>query len=504
MSKQIKLNNFYAMTGGWIVASADKKDLITKSIKNLIPQYALLQSETADSNIFEKVEPSFPLVITKTSSGLAFNATPTAIVPSRASNDGFICVTTDGKIKDQTGSTIVDFGNLYLETFNETADVQTYFDKIFTTASNQDYVYYSSFSGSGYGRISGFGAYGVEIPKTIVPFLNGVYITGGSNGDTLYKVDSSLTKSTVATLTNNTMRYGVNYNDRYLVYFTSLSQSAQPDGTDWFMVFHDGSTNGLFQYRTKINGQFIGHTQVGDIHYVFHEDGSDLICSYINAYSLTEVARIKGCKHSYSSTTSTGLNYRNKVAYSQGYFILPVKHLSDSCVLLWNPKSGESSFIYKNNTDYPRLVVANTYQSKPVFNAFIGTNTIARSLISTSTAQGDFEYKTNYLQFGERVKISRIDIILDPTFPSTDDKITFNCSYVDKLESPNYLTYQKADITTGYSDTDVQIDATRVIINNIGIVGTEFAFTLSGVVATTSWDLVIREIIVSYEDISQL
>ena len=300
------------------------------------------------------------------------------------------------------------------------------------------------------------------------------------------------------------MRYELNYNDRYLVYFATLSQDAQPDGTDWFMVFHDGSTNGLFQYRTKINGQFIGHAQVGDIHYVFHEDGSELICSYINAYSLTEVARIKGCKHSYSSTTSTGLNYRNKVAYSQGYFILPVKHLSDSCVLLWNPKSGESSLIYKNNTDYPRVVLASTYESKPVFLSYNGTSSGSKVLYQLVQHKGDFEYKTNYLQFGERVKISRIDIILDPTFPSTDDKITFNCSYVDKLESPDYLTYQKADITTGYSDTDVQIDATRVIINNIGIVGTEFAFTLSGVVATTSWDLVIREIIVSYEDISQL
>ena len=160
-------------------------------------------------------------------------------------------------------------------------------------------------------------------------------------------------------------------------YTFTLSQDAQPDGFDWFMVFHDGSTNRLFQYRTKINGQFIGHAQVGDIHYVFHEGQFRiLICSYINTYSLTEVARIKGCKHSYSSTTSTGLNYRNKVAYSQGYFILPVKHLSDSCVLLWNPKSGESSLIYKNNTDYPRVVLASTYESKPVFLSYNGTKVL--------------------------------------------------------------------------------------------------------------------------------
>ena len=503
MSKQLRLNNFYSMTGGWIVTSSDKKDLITKSIKNLIPQYALLQSETADSNIFEKVEPSFPLVITKTESGITFGGTPAGVISSRLRNYGYISIGSNGVVSDNN-STIVNFATLYSTTFNETADIQTAFDKLFVTSSNQDYVYHTNYIGTVVNRISGFGSSGVEIPKNLTTFLNGVYVTGGTNGDTLYKIDSSLTKSTVAQLAGSSMRYGVNYNDRYLVYFATLSQDAQPDGTDWFMVFHDGSTNGLFQYRTKINGQFIGHAQVGDIHYVFHEDGSELICSYINAYSLTEVARIKGCKHSYSSTTSTGLNYRNKVAYSQGYFILPVKHLSDSCVLLWNPKSGESSLIYKNNTDYPRVVLASTYESKPVFLSYNGTSSGSKSLISTGTAQGDFEYKTNYLQFGERVKISRIDIILDPTFPSTDDKITFNCSYVDKLESPDYLTYQKADITTGYSDTDVQIDATRVIINNIGIVGTEFAFTLSGVVATTSWDLVIREIIVSYEDISQL
>lgn len=493
------------MTGGFITTSADSKSTVHKSIKNLIPQYALLQSETVDANVYQKTDPSFPMVITKTSSGIQSGGVPTAVIPARGVNNSMYLVSSNGKVSDKAGTTIVDFANLYFATFDETTDVNIAFSKLFVGSSNNDYLFYSNTDGTGYGRTAGFGTSATEIPKSITAFLNGVYITGGSNGDTLYKMDSSLVKSTIASIANYSLRYGVNYNDRYLVYFATISLSAQPDGTDWYMVFHDGSTNGLFQYRTKINGQFIGHSQVGDVHYVFHEDGSDLVCSYINAYSLTEVTRIKGCKHSYSSTAATGLNYRNKVAYSQGYFFIPVKHLTDSCILLWNVKSGESSLIYKNNSSYPRIVLARTSSSRPIVECFNGTATTSTTLIESSgNALADFEYLSNFLQFGERIKLSRIDIVFDTTFPTTNDKMTFAINYQDKLTSPNYTVFQKANITTGYSDTDVLVDTTRVILNNIGIVGTEFAFTLSGIVATTSWDLVIREIIVSYEDVGQL
>jgi hypothetical protein len=505
MSKQFNLKNFYKMTGGFVNVPIDQTDMLHKSIINFMPSYSLLNSETSDTNIYKKIDPSFPLVATKVTSLMNFSSVPSAIIPSRAAGNSFLAIGSDGKYVDSSGSTLKDFASSYVTTFNETADIQTVFDKIFISCSNQDYVYYCNFDGTGANRTSGFSAYGSEIPKPMVVFLNGLYIIGGTNGNTLYKIDSTLAKSTIATIQNHTIRHGVNYNDRYLVYFASLSQEAQPDGTDWYMLFHDGSTNGNFQYRTKINGQFVAHAQVGDLHYVFHEDGSNLVCSYINGYSLTEVSRVKNITKSYPTASNlTGVCYRNKATVVQDYVFIPTKYLGDSVLLSWNVKTGETALVHKNNSFYPRLVVSNTYSGTPVVQVFDGGSAIGSNIISPTGTVGSFEYESNYLRFGDRVKISRVDIVMDDTFPTTGDKITFTINYQDKLNSASFEQFAKTDITTGFSDSTVLIDSTRVIINDIGIVGTDFSFDLLGTVATASWDLVIREFIIYYEEVGQL
>lgn len=501
--KQVKINNFYKMTGNYKKVSVNDKENIHKKIINFVPSYSEIVSETLDAEVFSKATPQFPLVISKPLGTTMFSyGEMMASMVNGYTGFSPIAVTTGGKVYDGV-NLLANMASIWSVNFNETADVSWLFDKIFVSSNNSDSIMYIPTSGGSSQGIVGFGTTGIEISKSMVPFLNGLYV---SSGNTLHKINSGLIRETVASINNFSIRKLDNYNDQYLICIASTEQSAQSTGNEWYVLWHNG-TSQTFSYKSSIKGQYLCSGKNGGTYYVFSVDGNDLVVSVIESFSLKEIGRMGGFTQIFPTLSTRGINYRNKLCFIENYAIFPVTYLGNKSLLKWNLSTGESSIIIQDSTNPTNTVFSfgSAGGSKFLINR-VGESSMREIDFYTGSQSQTASYQSNLFSFQEeRVKINRVDIVFDPTFPSVNHKLNFNLDYTDNLLSPNFANFNKVNLTsnTPSLDTTIKVHPTRVLIEDIGIIGTDFKISLD-VINPNNWDLVIREIIIHYEEVSQL
>jgi hypothetical protein len=147
--------------------------------------------------------------------------------------------------------------------------------------------------------------------------------------------------------------------------------------------------------------------------------------------------------------------------------------------------------------------------------AIVGTAPSTRDLVFavTETLPTTHTYKSNVIPapffqkdvhrnmaFG-RMEIKSVEVEYNALPPTTADGITLSLISKDNYETETYATATAIIKNTTANSTNAQVGVKRAILN-LGAKCTEFEIDLTATVATSSWDLIIRRIIVNYEPIS--
>lgn len=124
-------------------------------------------------------------------------------------------------------------------------------------------------------------------------------------------------------------------------------------------------------------------------------------------------------------------------------------------------------------------------------NGTYNSNQIASPLISGVQEEGDFG----------RILIGHIEIEFNAPPPTENDSITLTLTTKDEFESETYTTQTATVLDTTAHSTNARVDTKRAIIL-LGANATEIAIDVDVVAATSSWNPIIRRIVVVYQPIA--
>ena len=100
-----------------------------------------------------------------------------------------------------------------------------------------------------------------------------------------------------------------------------------------------------------------------------------------------------------------------------------------------------------------------------------------------------------------RMSIVKVEIEYSEKPPSSSDSIAFTLTTKDEHTKETYNTKTATIKNTTANSTNATITSKRARIK-LGKECTEFSIDLVATVATTSWDLIIRRVVIYYEPIA--
>lgn len=532
------IENFQKMTGGQ--SPGVNKSTQHRFIQTFIPPYFLLANEASDSTNFkQKVNPAYPLVLTPA---------PTT-VRSKASKYPVLIIANETDQLDRRVIYVTDLWEFFAEEQTDGTAAETAMEiptGTPTTSANIDAVIYNgqvltthsaTVTRAYHGTVAdapGWAATtGVALAASVIHVLKNFedrcLVTDSSAGvlgsrDLVRIVlpDWSVIAGISLSVIYDIQDIGV-HQDRLVLLFARISTSPRTLNNTHVFLWN-GVAGDAYDEHTTIKGLYKCHAEREGIIHVFTQVGSTLICSAFNGNSFREVGRIRNIIVSEQSPVP-----KTRVGVEGDYFVLNASSSGNNtaaCPFYWNPYTGDSFFMLNEfNGSFPYRAILITqdtinspYPHLRYFSAYdtggSGTGYLVRLAIESTTKGGVPKYKSNWIPapvFAKdlhkdasmgRMEIERIDIEFNTPPPSSSDIITATLTYKDELTNETYSTYVGTIKNTTANSTNARVDAKRAIIDNIGAVATEFMIDLALTVSTTSWDLIIRRIVVTYKPIA--
>jgi hypothetical protein len=303
------------------------------------------------------------------------------------------------------------------------------------------------------------------------------------------------------------------YQDRYALLFCRKTTSPRlsPNTTVFLWNAVPGDS---YDQKYTLKGTYKCHIERDGSVYVFTQVATTLVCYVFEGGGFREVGRIRNI------IVSIDLNVpKTRIAVEGEFFVLLAScpgNTTANVPFYWNPATGESFFLLRSpdNVPFRSILIAQdgstaAYKRYLSYQLSNGTGTLySVSLEADTTLEAD--YKSNLIpapvvkdihdQIG-RMKIKNIEIEFNAKPPDSNDKLDITLTTKDERESETYTAQTATVKTTTATSTNAKVDNKRAIIE-LGANATEFGIDVSATVATPTWGLVIRRIIVNYEPIA--
>lgn len=309
-----------------------------------------------------------------------------------------------------------------------------------------------------------------------------------------------------------------NYQDRYALLFTHKTTSPRIiDKTTVFMW--NGVAGDSYDQKFILEGVFrCSHDDSGAV-FAFTQAGTTLICSVFEGGGFRELGRLRNVTVQRGNLTIPG----TQVDREGDYFVFVAQssgNTSAATILYWNPFTGDSFFLTDAiaSLAFLGLRIARSPSGTFLPKRYLGykdSSDIGQlysvTLEDTTKNSVGSDYKSNSIPapiirgFHDggmgRMNIVKVEIEYNEKAPSSSDSIGFTLTTKDEHESETFNTDTATIKDTTANSTDANVTDKRAIIK-LGRKATEFAIDLSVTVATTSWDLIIRRVVVYYEPIA--
>lgn len=521
---KLVLSNFSKMTGGYMPGVSP--ELHHRFIEGFVPHYFSLASEASDTNLKQKLLPPYPLVLspTVTTTGFYAGHYPTVMIANEGAALTNVILSTDLWHFYSEDNAQTDLGiPSGTPATNAGIDAIIFNGKILTTHPFNTRLYHGALSATPSWAASTGTALTAVAVHFLEPFLDEAHVVDASShlgprhlvrivaAD--FSVSAGIDLGGAWNILDNR-----NYNDRYAALFAYPSESGRVVKETTCFLWN-GVTGSSWDYKTTLKGKYCTSIVKDGVLYAFTQLGQTLVCSRLNGSSFEEVNRLK------NTVVSTALGIpKTRIATDGDFFIILASSSGNTTAespLYWNPVTGESFYLEK--------AIA-TLAYKSVLTAIDNNNSTVRylsyqnsgavgflykvTLENSTKADMGAQYKSNFIPVpidkihGDapmgRGKINRIDIEYNTKAPNVNNIIALTLTTKDDNVSETYSTFTATVKSTTANSTRAAVEEKRAIINNVGVLATEFALDLAVTVATTSWDLIIRRIVIDYTPVAHL
>ena len=522
---KLVLKDFAKTTNGYSTESPHR------FIEGFIPHYVKLAKENSDANFKNKVIPEHPLVL---SAGVSIveakeGKHPVVMIPNPSGDyAGKVIYSTDlweFFIDDSTESDLgIPNGT---PTSNFGIDAVTFNDNIVTTHPLNTAPYrYDLTTGSSWSAITS--TLGTTVAKFLHTIIDVCLVTASSGlltaRDEVKIIKSDWSVEDGITLPGYSVRGFGTHAGRFALIFTqkTTADAASPKTQNSTSVFlWSPVSGGAYDEQYEIEGVYRTSIIYKSLCHVFTQSGNDIICSVYTGAGFREVRRIKN-----TTIDAVILSPRNRVSIEGDFFVLLARSNGNTTAarpLYWNPYTNDSFFLVGWPDDFPYKGILVTQDPSDgsylrylsILNSS-GFGVIYKTTIESST-KSDIGalYKSNRIPapffnksgqphqdmpFG-RMKINKIEVEYSVLPPSVNDIITLSLVTKDEYETESYTTSTSIIKNTTANSTKARVGTKRTVCD-IGAICTDFEIGLEVDVSTTSWDLIIRRIIIDYDPIS--
>lgn len=502
-------------------------DLHHRFIEGFVPHYFTLAGESSDANFKQKLLPPYPLVLSPgvTSTNNYTGAYPTVMIANEGAALANVILSTDlwHFYSEDSSQTDLGIPNGTPAT-NTGIDAIIFNGKILTSHPANTRLYHGALNATPSWTASTGTALTATAIHLLEPFLDEAHVVDASTHlgprhivrivAPDYSVSAGIDLGGAWNILDNR-----NYNDRYAALFAYPSESVRVVKETTCFLWN-GVSGSSWDYKVTLKGKYCTSVVTDGVLYAFTQLGQTLVCSRLNGSSFEEVARLR------NTVVSTALNIpKTRIATDGDFFIILASSSGNTTAaspLYWKPETGESFYLEK--------AIA-TREYKSVLTAIDTSNSVVRylsyqnsgsvgivykvTLENTTKSDIGAEYKSNFIPIpidklihGDapmgRGKINRIDIEYSTKAPNVNNIMALTLTTKDDNVSETYETFTATVKSTTANSTNATVEEKRAIINNVGVLATEFALDLAVTVATTSWDLIIRRIVIDYTPVAHL
>lgn len=299
-----------------------------------------------------------------------------------------------------------------------------------------------------------------------------------------------------------------NYIDKYNLLFATIETSPRLVQSTTVFVW-DGVIGNTHDYTINLEGAFRCSIVKNNIPYVFTRKNRKILCYSFNGFNFVKEGELQDIR--VKEYTSINKSY---IAVMGDYFVITaVLETSNSeGLLFWNIQTKNSFFI-------PITGLVAVYSGKDTsgieklyYSTYTNptTGTLAKLEFDETSKIGTAQYKTNIIPIPPlkndekgKAQIKKITVEWNTKPPSSSDIISLTLTSRDDEDTETDSTFTATMKNTTANSTNAVIETKRGIIMPSGVNPlTQFEISLDITNATGSWDLIIRRIIVEYDNVA--
>lgn len=521
---KIVLDNFKSMSGGHIPGNVNPH----RFISGFVPHYLNLANEASDANFKQKVNPAYPLVLSAAVPQL--HAVKTGAYPT-------VMIMNEG---DALGKVIysTDLWNFYIDDASETdlgipsgtptsnvgIDAVVFNGKILTShPATVTTLFHGAINATPSWTATTGNAVSTGTRHILRNFQDRCLVSDSSSGAftrndvvDIVKPDFSIISGITLGDTFNILDIQ-NFQDRYALLFTSKTNSPRLISSTTVFMWN-GQPGDTYDQKFVLKGIYKCSVEKDGNVFVFTQVGTTLVCFIFDDGGFQEIARVRNI------VVSENLHIPKTRISVEGDFFVILATSSDNTTntapFYWNPFNGDSFFIVKAiaSVPYRSILIAQdptssvfAYDRYVAFRNSNGDGQIRKIGMESSTkADLGADYKSNFIpapivkkihdDMG-RMQINHIDVEYSVKPPSVDDIIALTLTTKDEHVSETYTTLSASIKNTTANSTNARVGDKRAYIK-VGARCTEFAIDLAGTIATDSWNLIIRRIVLDVDPIA--
>lgn len=521
------LDNFHSITSGHMPGvKGEKRDLRHRFIQGFVPHYANLALESADANFKQKINPPFPLVLGPDRTVVATTASkyPVLIIANEHDTLDKIIWATDlwQFFSDDSSQTDLSIPT-GTPTTNTGIDATILNGHILTThPASVTRAYYGEIDSTPSWAATSGVALTAGIRHILKNFEDRCFVTDSSSGaftrsDAVRIVlpDFSIIAGISLGDAFDILDMG-NFMDRYALLYARPSVSPRLQRNTFVFVWN-AVAGDSYDQKVLLRGVYKCQIERDGIPYVFTQIGNTVVCYAFDGSAFREIGRIKNVIISENT-----LIPKSRIGIEGDFFVLLATspgNTTSTAPLYWNPSTGESFFLVGSVASLPYrcMLIAQVPTNTFAYERYFGyqsagsVGTIYKLELENAARDGiNPAYKSNFIPCTPvkgvhedlgRWQIEHVEIEYSVKPPSSSDSIAFTLTTKDEHESETYTQATATIKNTSANSTNAQVTDKRAIIK-VGAKATEFAIDLTPTVATTSWALIIRRIVVVYQPIA--
>ena len=529
---KLVLDYFNIMTGGHTLGrrimgryGVMRINAYHRFILGFVPHAAALGSETSASDFRRLITSPYPLAVTPAPTTVVSKANkyPTILLANETGNLANVILSTDlwEFFVEDSSETVLGIPN-GTPTSNSNIDAVIFNGAILTSHPLNGSLWYGAINATPSWTATS-GSVTTGITHVLKPFQDVCFVLDSSGGsltrrDLVKVVASDYSMTTGFTLGDSFDAQDIGiFQERSVLIFCQNTTSPRLQRSTIVFVW-DGVPGNPYDQKITLRGMYRCSIERDGIVYVFTQVGTTLVCYAYDGTGFKEIGSIT------NTVVSTIGIPKSRIAIEENFFVILASapgNVSATVPLYWNPGTGEAffltgpvngSFAIKNI-----LIAQDTTGAYARYGSFLDTGGtpfgyLVSFPIDGTTRLGNAAYKSNLIPAPEvkgvhdnmpmgRMSINHIEIEYNAPPPTSSDAIVVSLITRDAFEADDYETDTGTVKDTTANSTNAAVDDTRAIIQ-IGRDATELEIDLAVTLATSSWDLVIKRIIVDFEPIA--